>query len=140
MLCLNFLEELHRGVCYILKDKHTGHQLKRILTSKEVRQGSVEGPACFLALFDIATWEVKMAGDREAVLAFPRGPGPVVNLSDLKFTDDLASFYEFRTLASLQQFIESVSAIFTAHCFQVNVDKLKVCVVVSGQGSRSLAK
>ena len=39
------LERLHRGVCYILKDKHAGHQLKRILTSKGLRQGSVEGLA-----------------------------------------------------------------------------------------------
>ena len=113
-----FLKLLHRGVCYILKDRHTGHQLNRILTSKGVCQGSVEGPACFLALHDTATWEVKSAGDREAVLAFPRGPEPVVKVS--------------RTLASLQQFIASVSAIVTTHNFQVNV--------VTRPGSRSLAK
>ena len=74
----SFVEELHRWVCHILMDKHTGHQLKRILTRKGVRPGSVEGPACFLAPCDIATVEVQSAGDREAVLVFPRGPGPVV--------------------------------------------------------------
>ena len=61
-------------------------------------------------------------------------------MSDLNFTDDLASFYEFRTLTSVQQFIESVSATLAAHSFQVNVDKLEVCAVVTGPGSRSLAK
>ena len=44
-----FLEEVHRGVCYILKDKHTGQLRKRILTDMGVRQGSVEGPACFFS-------------------------------------------------------------------------------------------
>ena len=34
-----FLEELHRGVCHILKDKHGGQLRKRILTDMGVRQG-----------------------------------------------------------------------------------------------------
>ena len=68
-----FLEELHRGVCYILKDKHTGQLRKRILTDMGVRQGSVEGPACFLALYDMATWEVKTAGDRTDMTAQQQG-------------------------------------------------------------------
>ena len=68
-----FLEELHRGVCYILKDKHTGQLRKRILTDMGGRQGSVEGPTCFLALYDIATWEIKTAGDRTAITAQQQG-------------------------------------------------------------------
>ena len=44
------------------------------------RQGSVEGPACFLALYDIATWEVKTAGDRTAITAQQQGIGTEVNV------------------------------------------------------------
>ena len=57
---------------------------------------------------------------------------PVVNVSDLKFMDDLASCFEFRDLDAPQRFIECVSAVFTQHGFQVNVGKLEVCAVVAG--------
>ena len=88
-----------------MKDKHTGQLRKRILTDMGVRQGSVEGPACFLALYDTATWEVKTAGDRTAITAQQQGIGTEVKVSDLKFMDDLVSFYEFRDLDTLQRFM-----------------------------------
>ena len=132
-----FLEELHRGVYYILKDKHTGQLRKRILTDMGVRQGSVEGSACFLTLYDIATWEVKTAGDRTAITAQQQGISTEVNVSDLKFMDDLVSFFEFRDLDTLQRFIENVTAVFTQHSFQVNVGKLEVCAVVAGPGTQA---
>ena len=124
-----FLEEQHRGVFYILKDKHTGQLRKRILTDMGVRQDSVEGPACFLALYDIATWEVKTAGDRTAITAQQQEIGTEVNVSDLKYMDDLVSCVEFRDLDTLQRFIECVTAVFIQHSFQVNVGKLEVCVL-----------
>ena len=102
-----FLEELHRGVCYILKDKHTGQLRKR-------------------------------TGDRTAITAQQQGMNTEVNVSDLKFMDDLVSFFDFQELGTLQRFIECVSAVFTQHSFQVNVGKLEVCVcaVVAGPGSQ----
>ena len=54
-----------------------------------------------------------------------------VNVSDLKFMDDLVSFFDFQELSTLQRFIECVSAVFTQHSFQVNVGKLEVCAVVA---------
>ena len=39
----------------------------------------------FLALYDMATWEVKTAGDRTAITAQQQGIGTEVNVSDLKF-------------------------------------------------------
>ena len=80
------------GFATFLKDKHTGQLRKRILTDMGVRQGSVEEPACFSALYDKATWEVKTAGDRTAITAQQQGVGTEVNVSDLKFMDDLVSF------------------------------------------------
>ena len=56
-----------------------------------IRQGSVEG--CFLALYDIPTWEVKTAGYRTAITAQQQGISSEVNVSDLKFMDDLVSFF-----------------------------------------------
>ena len=102
-----------------------------------VRQGSVEGPACFLALYNVATWEVKTAGDRKALTVQQEAFHPVVNVSDLEFMDDLASFFEFHDLDALQRFIECDSAAFTQHSFQVNVGKLEVCAVVAGPRSQS---
>ena len=134
-----FLEELHRGVCYILKDKHTGQLRKRILTDMGVRQGSVEGPACCLALHDIATWEVKTAGDRTAITAQQQEISTEVNVSDLEFMDDLVSFFEFRDLDTLPRFIECVTAVFTQHSFEVIVGKLEVCAVVAGPGTQARA-
>ena len=67
---------------------------------------------------------VKTAGDRTAIT------------SDLKFMDDLVSFFEFRDLDTLQRFIECVTAVFTQHSFQVNVGKLEVCAVVASPGTR----
>ena len=90
----------------VLNDKHTGQLRKRILTDMDVRQGSVKGPACFLALYDIATWEVKTAGDRAALTAQQQESDPVFSVSDLKFMDDLTSFFEFSNLDELQKFIE----------------------------------
>ena len=78
-----FLEELHRGDCYILKDKHTGQLRNRILTDMGFRQGSVEGPACFLALYDTA----------QPLQPSSRGISTEVNVSDLMFMDDLVSFF-----------------------------------------------
>ena len=132
-----FLEELHRGDCYILKDKHTGQLRKRILTDMGFRQGSVEGPACFLALYDTATCEVKTAGDRTAITAQQQGISTEVNVSDLMFMDYLVSFFEFRDLDTLQRFIACVTAVFTQHSFQVNVGKLEVCAVVAGPGTQA---
>ena len=117
-----FLEEL---LCYILKDKHTGQLRKRILTDMVVRQGSVEGPALY-----------EKAGDRTAITAEQQEIGTEVNLSDLKFMDDLVSFFEFRDLDTLQRFIECVTAVFTQHSFQVNVGNFEVCAVVAGPGTR----
>ena len=120
-----------------MKDKLNGQLRKRILTDMGVRQGSVEGPACFLALYDIATWEVKTAGDRTAITAQQQGIGTEVNVSDLKFMDELVSFFEFRDLDTRKRFIECVIAVFTQHSFQVNVCKLEVCAVVAGPATQA---
>ena len=63
-----------------MKDKHTGQLRKRILMDMGVRQGSV---------YDTATWDVKTAGDRTAITAQQQGIGTEVNVSDLKFMDDV---------------------------------------------------
>ena len=84
-----------------------------------VRQGSVEGEECLSALYQ--------------EIGQPSQPriSTEVNVSDLKFMDDLVSFFEFHDLDTLQRFIECVTAVFTQHSFQVNVGKLEVCAVVA---------
>ena len=54
-------------------------------------------------------------------------------MSDLKFMDDLVSFFEFLDLDTLQRFIECVSEVFTQHSFQVNVGKLEELVQMHEQ-------
>ena len=123
-----FLEELHRGVCYNFEGQ----------THWPAAQTHSDGHGCqarfsgrtsmfFLTLYDIATWEVKTAGDRTAITAQQQGISTEVNVSDLKFMDDLVSFFfEFRDLDTLQRIIECVTAVFTQHSFQVNAGKLEV--------------
>ena len=65
-----------------------------------------------------------------------QGIGTEVNVSDLKFMDDLF-FFEFRDLDTLRRFIECVTTVFTQHSFQVNVGKLEVCAVVAGPGTQA---
>ena len=87
-----FLEELHRGVCYILKDKHTGQLRKRILTDVGIRQGSVEGPAFFSP---VRHSNVGSQNSRRShsPTAQQQGISTEVNVSDLKFMDHLVSFF-----------------------------------------------
>ena len=98
-----------------------------------LRQGSGKDQHVFLALYDIATWEVKTEGDRTAITAQQQGIDTEVNVSDLKFMDDLVSFFEFLDLDTLQRFIECVSEVFTQHSFQVNVGKLEELVQMHEQ-------
>ena len=47
-----YLEEMHNGTYYKIRDRN-GEIQRRVLISKVVRQGSVEGSLIFVACYDL---------------------------------------------------------------------------------------
>eukprot|EP00959_Pyramimonas_sp_CCMP1952_P451652 9456536-Pyramimonas_sp.AAC.1 len=58
------VEELHEGTCYIARDIRTNRPIKKLLIPRGVRQGSVEGPLPFIAVYDLLTSKLEQSQAR----------------------------------------------------------------------------
>ena len=55
------LEAVHDGTCFCLKNAAAGAVVRRLLVPRGVRQGSVEGPTCFIILYDVSLKKISAA-------------------------------------------------------------------------------
>eukprot|EP00959_Pyramimonas_sp_CCMP1952_P458559 9476817-Pyramimonas_sp.AAC.1 len=108
-----FEERLHDGTCYLVRDIKTQKVIRRLWIQKGVRQGSVEGPALFLAVYEFVVRDIQKARDFagydlisvrfDPTLTKRREHGALLSTdldlvsldaSQLEFVDDLVSFLE----------------------------------------------
>ena len=147
------LEELHDGTCYVLRDTRSQELLRKVHVKKGVRQGSTEGPLCFVAMYDLVLRELdSVRGPAEAVTArVDDSLGPrsaqaedtefrFENAGDVVFMDDLISFLIFETGEQLNAFVTEVARVFSDFAFKVNASKLEFLVAARGTGCRALMR
>ncbi|CAK0843448.1 unnamed protein product [Prorocentrum cordatum] len=122
------VEELHEGTCYIARDIRTNRPIKKLLISRGVRQGSVEGPLLFIAVYDLLTANLEQSHamseftvvsvvfdptlEKTRHLHLPPGNDgeECLPVSPIKFVDDLIAFTiveDFETISRFLSFLKN---------------------------------
>eukprot|EP00959_Pyramimonas_sp_CCMP1952_P257450 5378723-Pyramimonas_sp.AAC.1 len=66
-----FLEDIHDGACILTRDAKTGRVVRRLRSQLGVRQGSCEGPLCFIPLYDLTIRTIQRErGDHSLMATF----------------------------------------------------------------------
>ena len=106
-----------------------------------VRQGSVEGPLCFILLYALSiTHAMEKKPQHQRVIAVvPRGNTVSrLDLSDLCFADDSVSLLIFWRKSQLSRFAAMVSQVLEPGRLRVNKSKLEVLIGAEGPGVRRI--
>eukprot|EP00959_Pyramimonas_sp_CCMP1952_P314696 6587682-Pyramimonas_sp.AAC.1 len=150
-------EELYNGTCYILRDARTNKPCRQLLIRKGVRQGSVEGPGLFIAIYDLITKDIGSKALEEGFQgiqvqydpqfqAFRNSVGfsaielRMLDASQVKFVDDLIALTVVDDLATVSEFLEFLRIHVNASGLTMNVPKTELMVSVVGKGCRRVRK
>ncbi|CAK0834272.1 unnamed protein product, partial [Prorocentrum cordatum] len=125
------VEELHEGTCYIARGIRTNRPARKLLIPRGVRQGSVEGPILFVAVYDPLT---RRLGQSRHDFEFPEitvifdpslrnlrhshglsgGEGEeALKVSPVKFVDDLIALTIVEAFDAVSRFLEFLKAEIT---------------------------
>ena len=111
----------HAGTCYIIRTS-LGMFVTKVHVPMGVRQGSVEGPLCFILQYALSITQAQNKFSvRDSLRWFSRGN--TVNrldLSDLCFVDDLVSLLIFWSKSQLSRFAEMMSQVLESGRLRVN--------------------
>ena len=132
------LEAGHEGTCYIIRNS-LGRPVTRVHVTLGVRQGSVEGPLCFILLYALSITQARQKRPQQQTLIAVVQRGNTVSrldLSALCFVDDLVSLLIFWKKSQLSRFAEMVSQVLETGRLRVNKSKLEVLVGAAGPGAR----
>ena len=134
------LEAGHAGTCYIIRNS-LGRPVTKVHVTMGVRQGSVEGPLCFILLCALSITQArkKRPQQQRVIAVVPRGKTVSrLDLSDLCFVGDLVSLLTFWRKSQLSRFAEMVSHVLESGRVSVNTSKLEVLVGTAGASARRI--
>ena len=118
-----------------------GRLVTKVHVTMGIRQGSVEGPLCFILLYALSITQAqkKRPQHQRVIAVVPRGNTVSrLDLSDLCFVDHLVSLLMFWRKSQLSRFAEMVSQVLESGRLRVNKSKLEVLIGVAGKGARRI--
>ena len=141
------MEDLHRGTRYLLMVKD-GTVSKKLCVSRGVRQGSVEGPVVFLALYKAIMDEVRDTRGSEGLQGVWASDNNNeseeeevwLDVSEVAFVADMVSFLVYDTEEEVEVWATRVIECFETFEMKVNVSKLEIMVVALGKGSKPISR
>ncbi|CAK0879420.1 unnamed protein product [Prorocentrum cordatum] len=149
------VEELHEGTCYIARDIRTNRPIKKLLISRGVRQGSVEGPLLFIAVYDLLTANLEQSHamseftvvsvvfdptlEKTRHLHLPPGNDgeECLPVSPIKFVDDLIAFTIVEDFETISRFLSFLKNEITKGKMKVNDSKTEMLIVTTGRRSKA---
>ncbi|CAK0840038.1 unnamed protein product [Prorocentrum cordatum] len=143
------LEEAHNGTYILLKDTRTGRVVRRLSVHQGVRQGSVEGPICFVILHDVSLRLIQGArGEDNYQFVAKLSPqldnflGLSSDCVDIKvgetvFMDDLSAMELFPDFACVNAFLTLIAQVLVEQRYVVNYSKLEVTARCFGAGAKA---
>ena len=141
------MEDLHRGTRYLLLGKD-GFVRKKLSVSRGVRQGSVEGPVVFLALYTAIMDEVKNTRGSvglQGVWACESNneeeqEDEWQDISEVAFVDDMLSFLVYDTDDEVEEWASKVIECFEMFEMKAYVSNLEIMVVAWSTGSKPITR
>ncbi|CAK0901477.1 unnamed protein product, partial [Prorocentrum cordatum] len=153
------VEGLHDGTCYIIHDARTNRPRKKLVVGKGVRQGSVEGPALFIYLYDAITSDIAQRSHEAhfepihviydpAFSTYKHHQPPSLNrdccseldVSQVKFVDDLIALTICADFDQVSRFLDFLTQVATEGGMKVNIPKTELLLQAKGIGMRHLEK
>ena len=120
---------------------------KKLCVSRGVRQGSVEGPVVFLALYNAINDEVKDTRGSEGlqgVWASDKNESEEeeewLDVSEVAFVDDMLSFLVNDTEEDVEVWATRVIKCFETFDMKANVSKLEIMMVAWGMVSKPISR
>ncbi|CAK0818502.1 unnamed protein product, partial [Prorocentrum cordatum] len=149
--CAN-LEELHEGMCYLFRDVTTHVPVDRIGVKQGVRQGGVESPGLFVAVYDGIVYRIMDQLQQQEYPAIKVYFDPALknircndslkedecgalDVSQLKFFDDLLTFADIEECDAASTILEVLTGETKAGRVSVNGRKTEILLAQSGVGS-----
>ncbi|CAK0838620.1 unnamed protein product [Prorocentrum cordatum] len=146
---------LREGTCYIARDIRANRPIKKLSIPRGVRQGSVDGPLLFIAVYDLLASkpeqsraraefpeisvlfdpELKQIRHQDALLG--EGEEERMVVSPIKFVDDLIALTIVENFEAGSRFLTFLKAEFTKGKTKVNDTKTEMLIVATGEQSKS---
>ena len=141
------MEDLHSNTRNLLLVKD-GTVSKTLCVSRGVRQGSVEGPVVFLAVYNVFMDEVKDARGSEGLQGVWASDNndeseeeeEWLDISEVAFVDDMLSFLAYDTEEEVEIWATKVIECFEIFEMRANESKLEIMVVAWGKGSKPISR
>ncbi|CAK0804963.1 unnamed protein product [Prorocentrum cordatum] len=148
------VEGLHEGTCNVARDIRTNRPIRKLLVPRGVRQGSVEGPMLFVAVYDLLTRKLEESRRDsefpEITITFDpnfrnlrhrrgllRGEGEeVLEVSPVKFVDDLIALTIVEDFDAVSRFLEFLKTEITKGKMKVNDTRFEGLIVTTGKQSK----